>query len=56
MLLIVNLLKNESGATPAECALLLSLIALAVVARSPSLSATISAKLSAAATTLNPAA
>jgi|HubBroStandDraft_3_1064219.scaffolds.fasta_scaffold1005448_1 Flp pilus assembly pilin Flp len=56
MSLIVNFLKDESGVTAAEYALVLSLIALVVVARSPSLSAAISAKLSTAAATLKPAA
>ena len=56
MSLIVNLLRDESGVTAAEFALVLSLIAMVVVARSPSLSATISAKLATAATTLKPAA
>jgi len=53
---IVNFLKDESGATAAEYALIVSLIALVVIAGATTLGTTINTKLSTAATTITPAA
>jgi Flp pilus assembly pilin Flp len=53
---IVKFLQNESGVTPAEYALIFSLIALTVVASSKNLSAAITTKLSTAVTTSSPTA
>jgi len=52
---IVNFLKDESGATAAEYALILSLIALVVIVGATGLGTTINAKLGTAATTITPA-
>jgi pilus assembly protein Flp/PilA len=49
---IVNFLKDESGVTAAEYALILSLIALVVIAGATVLGTSISGKLSTAATTI----
>ncbi len=53
---IVNFLRDESGASAAEHALIISLIALVVIAGATALGTTINTKLSTAATTITPAA
>ena len=53
---ISKFFKDEAGVTAAEYALILSLIALVVIAGATTLGTTINTKLSTAATTITPAA
>ncbi len=56
MNLLSKFFKSESGATAAEYALIVSLIAVVVIAGATSLGTAINGKLSAAATAISPAA